>query len=89
MSLDPYPDAGIAVGLRDSNIGVPLDDRRLRLAETGEVLHVIVHVLDGERQDLDAHAAHVRSRHLAHQTRELVSVLVYLFYCKSSWETKE
>lgn len=36
--------------------------------------------LDGEAEDLDAHAAHVRCGHLSHQSGEFVSVLVNLLY---------
>lgn len=79
-----YPDAGVPVGLGHADVGVALDGSRLRLAEGGEVLHVVVDILDGEGQDLDAHAAHIRCCHLADERCELVAVLVHLFDCKSS-----
>lgn len=79
-----YPNPSVPVGLRDADVRVPLDHRRLRLPQAGQVLHVIVHVLDRERQDLDAHPPDVGRRHLANQTRELISVLVHLFDCKRS-----
>lgn len=44
--------------------------------------------LDGEAEDLDAHAAHVWSGNLSHQLGKLVSVLVDLLYSQGAWETE-
>lgn len=40
--------------------------------------HVNVSNLDGEAEDLDAHAADIRWGHLSHQSGKFVSVLVNL-----------
>lgn len=42
--------------------------------------------LDGEAEDLDAHAAHVRCSHLSHQSGKFVSVLVNLLYSQGAWK---
>ena len=64
--------------LSHADLCVPLDGGGLRLAEGLEVGHVVVHVLDGEAQDLDAHPPHVGGGHLPHQRGKLVPVLVHL-----------
>lgn len=46
-----------------------------------------VSYLDGEAEDLDAHAAHIRRCHLPHKSSKPVSVLVDLLYCQSTWNT--
>lgn len=40
--------------------------------------------LDGEAEDLDAHAADIRSRHLSHQAGKFVSVLVDLLHSQGA-----
>lgn len=41
--------------------------------------------LDGEAEDLDAHAADIRCSHLTHQTGKFVSVLVNLLNSQGAW----
>ena len=50
--------------LRHSNLRIPLDGGCLGLAEGLEVGDVVVHVLDGEGKDLDAHPPHVHPGNL-------------------------
>ena len=52
----------------------------LRLTEGSEVGDVVVDVLDGEAEDLDAHAADVGGGDLADEGGELVPVLVDLLH---------
>lgn len=40
---------------------------------------------DGEAEDFNTHTAHVWGGHLSHQLGKLVSVLVDLLHCKSTW----
>lgn len=49
---------------------------------------VPVSYLDGEAEDLDAHAAHVGRCHLPHQSSKSVSVLVDLLHRQSTWNTE-
>ena len=70
--------------LRHSNLRVPLDGGCLGLAEGLEVGDVVVHVLDGEGKDLDAHSAHVGCRDLSDQAGELVPVLVDLLHSEGA-----
>lgn len=42
--------------------------------------------LDGEAENLDAHAADIRWGDLSHQTGEFVSVLVNLFNGEGAWK---
>lgn len=42
--------------------------------------------LDGEAEDLNAHAAHIRWGHLSHQSGKFVSVLVNLLNSQSAWQ---
>lgn len=76
--------ASIPIRLRHSAVRVSLDVGRLRFAERRQILDVIVHILDGKRQDLDAHAADIRSGHFADERRKLVAIFVHLFDGKSS-----
>lgn len=78
------PDARVPVRLGHAGVRVPLDAGRLRLAQRLQVLHIIVHVLDCERQDLDSHAPDVRRCHFSDQRRKLVAIFVHLFDRKRS-----
>lgn len=42
--------------------------------------------LDGEAEDLNAHAAHIRWGHLSHQSGKSVSVLVNLLNSQGAWK---
>lgn len=77
-------DARVTVRLGHTRISISLHGGRLRLAQRLQVLHVIVHVLDGEGQDLDAHPTHVRCCHFSDQRGKLVAIFVHLFDCKRS-----
>ena len=66
--------------LRHSDLRIPLDSGRLGLAEWLEVSDVVVDVLDGEGEDLDAHSAHVGGCDLPDEAGELVPVLVDLLH---------
>lgn len=74
----------VPIGLGDTRICITLNAGCLCLAQRSQVLNVIVHVFDCERQNFDAHAANIRSCNLAHQCSELVSVFVHFFDCKRS-----
>ena len=50
----------------------------LKLTEGSEVGDVVVDVLDGEAEDLDAHAADVGGGDFADEGSELVPILVHL-----------
>ena len=64
--------------LRYSNLRISLDGGCLGLAEGLKVGDVVVDVLDGEAEDLDAHAADVGGGDLADEGGKLVSVFVHL-----------
>lgn len=54
-----------------------------QLSEQQPVFH-----LDGKAEDLDAHPAHVWSRHLPHKFSELVPVLIDLLHSQSTCSTE-
>ena len=56
------------------------------LTEGGEIGDVVVDVLDGEREDFDAHSADVRSGDFAHQRGELIPVFVDLLDGQCAFE---
>ena len=62
------------------DVCMPLNHGRLRPADAGQVVHVVHHVLDDKRQDLDAHPAHVRGGHLAHKGGKRLPVLEDLLH---------
>lgn len=45
--------------------------------------------LDGEAEDLNAHAAHIRWGHLSHQSGKSVSVLVNLLNSQGAWKGEQ
>lgn len=74
-----YSDASIAVGLSNPNVRVSLHRRGLRFAQRCQILHVVVDILDRERQNFNSHTAYVGRGDFSHQGGELISVLVHLF----------
>lgn len=75
---------GVTVRLSHTGVRIALNAGGLRFAQRLQVLHIIVHVLDCEGEDLDAHTAHIRSCHFSDQSCELVAIFVHLFDCKRS-----
>ena len=68
------------VYLSYSDLCISLNCSCLSLAKRLEVGNIVVDVLDGEAEDLDAHAADVGRGDLADEGGELVAVLVHLLH---------
>lgn len=79
-----FPDACVPFSLCHANVSISLHHGSLRLAQGAQIVHFVIHVLDGEAEDLNAHAANVRGCHLPHQLGKLVPVLINLLHCQGT-----
>merc|ERR1719322_1360296 len=84
-----FSNTRISISLSHSNLSVSLHCGSLRFSKGGEIVDIVVDVLDGEGQDLDAHLAHVGLGDVPDQVGELVPVLVDLLHSQSTQDSSQ
>ena len=72
-------DGRVALGFGGGDIGVALDARHVRPAHVGDVLVLVAHFLDGERDDFEPHLVHVVGAGGAHAVGHHLRLLDDLF----------
>merc|ERR1712107_34952 len=73
-----FSNTSISIGLSYPNLCISLHCCCLRFSKRGEIVNIVIDILDGEGEDLDAHLAHVGLGNVPDQVGKLVPVLVYL-----------
>ena len=73
-------DRGIALGFGGRHVGVALDARDIRPAHVGDVLVLVLHFLDGERDHLEPHLVHVVGAGGAHALAHHLRLFDDLFH---------